>query len=101
MKKMYYAGLLLTLLTLTAFTLPASSPLNPLVPPPPTPRIGLDQLVATSWGWMQDDTLQQVLAWLKDGGIFTRPMPGQVPELEQLPAPTATAWPASTAYPSE
>lgn len=106
MKTIRYAGLLLVLLTPAACMLPKRFPVTALVAPTPAvpalseraaPRYSAAQLVAVSCGWLvDDDTFQELLAWLKDGGVFTCPMPGTLPTPAPLPAaPTTSSWLAS------
>lgn len=78
MKTLRLASLLLLLLTLTAYALPAP----PSARLAPRPTMGGEAVRATllRYYWLREVELPQLLAWLRDWGPFTRPRPDLLPE---------------------
>jgi hypothetical protein len=72
------ASLLILLLTLTAYALPAPHPES--IAPQPTLNGELARATLLRYRWLRDTELPEMLAWLRDRGPFTRPRPDLLPE---------------------
>jgi hypothetical protein len=64
-------------LTASAYTLPALAPLAAPQPPATSNQLGRGLLLR--YRYLHDTELPQLLAWLRDWGLFIQPLPGQRP----------------------
>lgn len=78
MKTLRIASLLLLLLTLTAYALPAPHPER--IAPQPTLGGEITRATLLRYRWVRDTELPALLAWLQDWGPFCRPRPDLLPE---------------------
>lgn len=78
MKTLRITGLLLLLLSLTAYALPAPHPES--IAPQPTLGGEITRATLLRYRWVRDTELPALLDWLRDWGPFTHPRPGLLPD---------------------